>query len=290
MEYTIDLEKDYENICRGELTRIGYGIAVTDDAEDIEIKCINYYFRLPIWKPRKVLEAKDFSCPTNLQSYYSNLKQKIEAGDDLTEYLSKLIKRDYQDKMLEDWKVYHLHLFSQLPGTPHNPLDGNIVYCSITEDIVYVLFIGNHSQFSDQSMLSIISDNWPDLMKNSTVCDDGELMMRASNSDISELRKNNINTLMEVNGKIITPIGGGFDSCGNSLMVTMRNDMNRKWLRDFEKNINSTESKIQNIILSNGQSIPQKLNISLIFEDETFFIYEKNTNLRLCKTPLKLRP
>lgn len=290
MDFTSTLKDDYENICKKILLEIGYTILPSDDAEEIELKCINYLYRLPQIKPRKVIEPKGFICPEELAPYYSELKQKIDNGDDLKPYLSKRILQNYKDKMLEDWNVYHLHFFPQIPHCPPNVLDRKLLYCCIKDDNVYVLFIGDHTQFCDTYMLQIMRDNWPELMTLGATGHTGELLFTPTQEDIKEFRNHNINVIHEIDGQIFAPIGGGYDSCGNSTIVTITNDRNLEFITDFEDKLPSYEDKIKEAILSQGVRLPDRYSFSLVNENEMLFLKENNSNLIICDLPISLNP
>jgi hypothetical protein len=56
--------------------------------------------------PRKFYLSTELLCPDDLLSGFEELKKSVTAGDDLTQYQSKLILRaDYSDMMLFDWGI-----------------------------------------------------------------------------------------------------------------------------------------------------------------------------------------
>ena len=62
--------------------------------------------------PRKIIKADEFtSPPPELVDGFNILIDKIKEGIDITPHLSKkLTDLNYDDPLLNDWGIYHLHL------------------------------------------------------------------------------------------------------------------------------------------------------------------------------------
>jgi hypothetical protein len=213
----IDLINDLSNILKDDITEMGYDMS-TIAHDKILLLYNELLMRLIVPCKRKIEIAKEFSCPAELETGLEQLKQKIIDGESINGHLSRKIKSiDYDDKMLYDWDVHHLHL-----GTEIDPRTGlirgtkDVVFTVFKEETAYFIQILDHQQWSNKDVLTIIESNWPFLLSQNKV--DGEPEVDLTQEEILKLRGKNINTILKLpSGNSYVAIGGGYNGLGSSL-------------------------------------------------------------------------
>lgn len=138
---------------------------------------------------------------------YQAFKRKIEKisncfKDDgnvspyLTEKINHLI---FEDRLLNDWGILHLHLN---PIKERNPATDNfLLFVYIQDNNVFFLNIGHHKSFADKTLLEIIDNNWQGLLSVFKEYTSSVL----SEADILKLRKMNAMYTLSINGKTAAP-------------------------------------------------------------------------------------
>lgn len=107
--FDIHLKQDWFDILKGRLKMWGHNI----DETGVEVSHIYFNFikRRILPKSREIKISKEFKCPKEYKEGLDILKSKIKKGEDLIPYLSKnILKVNYNDSLLNDWGIYHLHL------------------------------------------------------------------------------------------------------------------------------------------------------------------------------------
>ena len=178
-------------------------------------------------EPRHILKSKNFSCIPEHRNALAEIEQLILDGGNLSPYLSRRIKKfNYNDLLLNDWGIHHLHL-----GTEMDP-DGFInrtdigrplLYCRFEGDCAYFIDILPHDgNWTSQKLITTIYDNWPELL---SCFFDGvtETETRLSDEEIKELRRKRINYFITMNdGTTYSPLGGGSTFAGTNIYDVMR--------------------------------------------------------------------
>lgn len=220
---------------------MGYVLpAATSD----EKACLYYYDivdRTPAAIPRKTLRADTFACPPEHAPGLLALEQKIQTGNDIRPHLSLgVLNPDNFDGLLLDWGIHHLHL-----GTTAHPQDSNfmartgpLLYARFSDDTAYLLGIMEHGKWSDQDLIRILHRNWPSAMEQYRVKGAVGLSYSPSDSDIGNLRKSQINALLEVEpGVIYCHLGSGINAAGSSVASAMKLNKLRRFFTESEKMI-----------------------------------------------------
>jgi hypothetical protein len=134
--------EDWRAILALQLTALGFLPNPLDDVDTLSNRYFNLRLRRVEAAPRKVHEAKELSCPPELQSDYDALKEKFQKGDDLLPHLSDRLGKDadYYDQMLSDFGIYHFHFG---PGRP-SKVSG---FSARTDKLVYAYLTPTDAYF-----------------------------------------------------------------------------------------------------------------------------------------------
>jgi len=143
--------------------------------------------------------------------------------------------------MFYDWGIFHFHL-----GTnPHPRRQG---FVERTDDLLfaiadshtarmYLIDIHPHrGGFTNQDLLRILEENWPEIIEPHTLKCVDELTDNASDSDIDSLRKASMNTFLQTpGGRFLMPMGGGITIDGASTHIIIKAARIRTKVGDLEK-------------------------------------------------------
>ncbi|MNI17748.1 hypothetical protein D3C73_711300 [compost metagenome] len=119
-------------------------------------------------RPRTVHRSREFSCPQDVQRGLDQLIHLLEAGQDISPYMSTQVDRiSFMDDMFNDWGVLHLHLGERLrPDGRLIERTGPILFLYLPEqtDDAYLINVYQHREWAKTSVLQTMYDNWPHLM------------------------------------------------------------------------------------------------------------------------------
>lgn len=217
-----NFENDWKKYALDYIKKQGYSKPESDDLD-----AILYYYhslkrRIISQKPRKVVEAKNFSCPANVLTGYELLKQNIEQGSNLNLYLSrKSVKLNFEDGMFNDWGIQHFHLGTKI-DKKINLIEGTseLLFAIVKNDTIYCIGIYKHGDWSKQELISIIEENWQFLLESYQIKGAIDLAYHSSDDEIFQLRKHNLNTAIKTkSGNIYFGAGGGLNAAGGSADV-----------------------------------------------------------------------
>jgi hypothetical protein len=259
-----------------ELHTLGIEIDQAIPIDKIPYIYFNFMKRMIIQRPRKIMKANDFTCPTDLLSGLNNLESKIINGDDLTPHLSKRVSMNYEgvDYLLNDWGIHHLHLGITMENGYVNRTDP-VLFCKVTEDIIYFIDTKCHGEWSDQLLLTTIYKNWPDLIKPFIMHGVISLENKQTNEDIKKIRKGNVNHLIELEpGVVIYPPGGGYATDGTSNDVVAKVLKVMRVLSDFEEKIKTNENGISKKIIAKNKTLTRTLEFKLETKENDLIAYE----------------
>jgi hypothetical protein len=281
MNYTIseiNLIQDWIEIIKNDLIAKGHTVSGLTD-ENIAISYITYLRRNIKSQPRTILKSSTFICPAELQDGLNNLEEIISNGGDLKAFLSKQINRlGYHDKMLYDWDIHHFHLGTNIENDGFVSRTGPILFARIVEGIVYFIKIGNHGEWTNQELMSIIEENWPASIESFKV-DAESLTEDLSDNDIKMLRKHNINSLISLGtSKIYIGPGQGISAAGGSIASTRAYLDTKRGFKELEKRIKSNPTEW---LPATNQIASKELKFKLIKIDGTYYVEEVNNAWRL---------
>lgn len=151
------------------------------------------------------------------------IKMEFENGIDVNPRLSKSLEQiSFNDKLLNDWNIYHLHLSNHKNNKEYYFYDrtSQLLFIYLTNSTAYFLDIcdehkNNPVIFSQQKLLKIIDDNWHDLLSKYCL---NEIVSVDVKDDLNRAIARDKNTFYfeTINRKVYLPPGGGLTSAGTS--------------------------------------------------------------------------
>jgi hypothetical protein len=250
----LDFEADWTATLRGALKALGYEPPVEDQAAHIAY--FNVRKRLVPVRQRKVHEAPSLTCPPEVQAGYEEVRRKVEAGEDLRPHLSRgLVKRDFNDLLLNDWGIHHLHLGTVLEGDGFVKRTGPVLFARFLADDAYFIAVPKHGPgksdaWSDVQVMECFAAAWPEQMSRYELR--GVAPSRSggnpTSKEIARLRAAGVNTLITVGGTVLGPMGGGISTAKVSTEVVMVMDRCVKVVRALEANVVASKEEIFKVL------------------------------------------
>jgi hypothetical protein len=218
------------------LERLGATL-IPKGRDDASGACIGYHNVLRKLIParaRRVHVAPGLAdrLPADRHARLDEIIAECEAGVDLTPRLSrKALVPLYNDRLLNDWGIHHLHV-----GPAAAAHGGDLLFAMVRDDALYLLAWRAHGAeyFGDQVLVQIVHDNWPEIIASEIppgVVPGSSSMGVLGPEDRSRMRgvrddgrKGIFFTLLTQmkDGTIYLPIGGGAAADGTSSHVVHR--------------------------------------------------------------------
>lgn len=279
MGYAInaDFLEDLAQHFKSELVGYGYTLSGAESVQELGIKFFNVQRRLVLPVPRTVHEADSFNCPPDLQVGLELVRDKITRGLDLRPHLStRILDSDYNDPLLNDWGIHHLHLGTVIDGRGFVDRTGPVLFAHFTDTEAYLVNVIEHGAWSQQDMVRALHRSWPEAFARYRLNVLG-LAVELSDNDVRRLRAGHVQTFVEVEpGVVYAPIGGGYMTNGVSFEVLRTADNYIARARACElalrKNIENVISKL----LEAGVTVGPQLAFELRYDSAsgTLFAYE----------------
>ena len=211
--------------------------------------------RLISIKPRKIQYVKNFQRLPDYEEGLVFLENKILSGLDLLPHMSRQIfDTSSKDGLLYDFGIQHLHL-GLVPDLKHkNMIEGRkkVLYCIVDNDFIYFLVIDDHGRWGDIELIRLIKNNFPHLIKPFEL-NVNKLTSQLSEKERVKLRKNGINTPIEIDGKCYMSPGWGVNTIGTSSNAVFKMNIHYQHYSNVERNIkkyfSDNEKEIINILI-----------------------------------------
>lgn len=276
MKPNLYLKSDYKNILINKITRLGYNTSNLNSLEKASLSYFNLMRKLIPITPRKVLKSKNFNCPNEFIPGLQNIINKLEKGQDLTPHLSRqLINLEYNDGLLNDWKIHHLHLGMSVENDGFVQRTGPLLFGKFDDKNAYLINVMPHGSWEKKEMIQCLHENWSDSISDARLSDDTKLVHPPTEHQIKQMRKHGVISAIELDdGTCYFPIGGGITTSGVSIEVVTQHAYYYNRIVKLEIAI---ENNIQNI-LDNLKEIEQPINFRLKLKNNSFIVYEEKTN------------
>lgn len=275
----IDLYRDWVAYLRSELDAFGYNTTQMTTPESVVHTFLNLTKRLVRPTPRKVLKAKAFSCPSNLEAGLSEVERKILAGGDISTHLSRLLRNPtFNDPLLNHWDIHHVHLGTTVESDGFVTRTGPVLFARFDDENAYFIDVLPHGSWSLQRLVEELHDNWPESIRQFRLNGVISLARSVSDDDVKTLRKRNVNTMVDLGGgNVYTPIGGGYSTSGLSTNVVIQSDLCLSRLREMQKAVIDNISTIAAKAEEKGLSFPESPQFGLQIEGGKLFAVEVNS-------------
>lgn len=252
----IDLYRDLVEMCSQALAAEGVTVSPGDDPDKVCFGYFNLHRRLIPARPRKVHRADTLLVPPAHALAFNALRGKIERGDSLSPHLSRRLKnRDFNDLLLNDWDIHHLHLDPD--GTRE------LIFARFTDDDAYLVALLDHSSWTMHAMLETILRNWPELLTSHRLT--GITGDTFTDDEIGTLRSKRANTCIMLSDRFTyRPMGGGYAASGLNVDVRRTVDIYTAAAEDAQEWVLSNIAELRRKASEKGREIPDDPEFKLV--------------------------
>ncbi len=264
---------------RSRIVEWGYNISADDTFEETSYRFFNIWNRRIDPRPRRVHEAMGFECPHAHAAGYNQLLRAFLDGQDVNCYLSKsLLKPDYSDDLLNDWRIHHFHLGQQTDETGFVSRTGPLLFAMMFHSDVLCIAILPHGNWSKKELLKILHHNWPAVLEPYRIKGISGLRHDYSDEEIALLRKNQINAFIQVEpGFVYGMLGGGYSAAGASGRAEIQSINFKERIISLEIFIRENAGALAHHIQSQGFNISGQLEFRLHVDSVGLHAVEVNS-------------
>ena len=281
---SIDLKKDLELFLKDKFSESNLnklGVSVSRDElnkvhyENVE-NLIELYSklrnRLLIGSKRKVVIHNSVLQNSKYQQYKSSimkLKNIFENGSSIRPYLSNKVNKIYfDDRLLLDWNIHHLHF---IPNNPKQKRINDILFITEADDTIHFLSIMTHDDFYNIDLLKYIYENEPSILDRYKLVGIQPLQQNYSSETIRNLRNYDV---------------GYCVSFGNDVYVPHLNKRSITYLQHAKISLTKMLNEIEKSVLEQKENIISEiprptntLNLEWIIEKGKYKLqlYDKTT-------------
>jgi len=274
----IDLYRDWVAHLKNELAAFGYDTTQMQSPEAVVHTFLNLTKRLVRPSPRTVLKTQNFSCPPDLAAGLTEVERKISSGKDLSPHLSRLLRNpSFNDPLLNDWGIHHVHLGTTLDSDGFVVRTGSVLFARLDNTNAYLINVLPHGSWSLQRLVKELHDNWPASIKHFRLNGVLGLATSVSDKDVATLRKGNVNTMVDLGGGVVyAPIGGGYSTSGLSTEVVIQSDRCVRRLRQMQQAIVQDIQTIAKEATAKGVTFPECPRFELQIDNGDLYAVEVN--------------
>jgi len=249
IEIEADFVADVRNELEGDLVGLGYpAVVATGDAyKDAHRVCMdhfNAFARRISQRARAVhwsaeLTARESTLAPALRAGLAAATTELEAGQDVRPRLSRSLKdRDFDDKMLNDWGIHHLHLGVVIESDGFVARTGDVLFVMVRPDDVYLLDVRGHGAWTDADLVEIVHAQWPETLDAFRL--NGVTGFDLTPRQRKNLRARNMNAGVTMkDGTFYAGIGGGLSASAMNFAAVRWGDMLLATAREVENAVRS---------------------------------------------------
>jgi len=267
-----------------------FGISDFSGLDDIETIALNLNVKNKMIRQEKYLievSPNVLSTLSNLDDSYKNayneIKKRLQQGDDINPFLSKLaIKPKFQDYLLLDWDIHHFHLNNTNTGTYFNNRSDYLLMVIFFNNKAHFIEIEHHNDpevFVKREYLKIIKDTWPNIIARYEMVGVIDLRFNPTNDEIKTFRRNQINPPIKVDDKVYMPIGGGINTAGTGIDHTKSAMKWKKYIEEIENAYSFSEDQVLNDIFKKTELKNTSLDLDFSYHNGQLVLVDKNSNL-----------
>ena len=164
--------------------------------------------------------------PAALDAWFTvfRLRQLLVEGANVNAFLTSRIRRaNVRDGLLWHYGMHHFHLSSETGAEGFVKRSDQLLFAIVASEDAYFVDVRPHPrkggvEWSSQELLRIVHANWPELIEANVL--HGILGTKLMDEEIHELRRKNVNSAVDIDGKAIAPLGGGMAGDGSSVSCT----------------------------------------------------------------------
>jgi hypothetical protein len=277
---------------------VGVKYSATDDVHRCLIDFMNLEMKLIKPAPRIVFVSKEYKSrriPLENRRALSLIENKIRIGVDVNYHKNKgTLDPTYNDLLLNDWIIHHLHLSDTKVQKNQRFYDRTkyILFAAFNATQAFFIDIRTHGKngephiFAKKELLEIIDKNWPGILTEYNTEDVVNLLYNPSDEEIDLARKKGVTFgATEVNGRAILNPGLGITTSGHNIHVVKRANAIMRYVQESLMEIENDIEGMKKALSEKAGYEIKELDIHIHMQDTWpfFYVYEKNSDYTIQK-------
>jgi hypothetical protein len=247
-------------------------VDVQSDAEEVTRLYHHFLKRVIEPRPRSVWRSGALGRRTlsvEATEALAEIEQRSIAGETLVPFLHRRLRKKpaYNDGMLNEWGIHHLHLGSTPRADGHVAGSDEVLCVLVRAEDLYMIDLHPHRDWSNDRLVQIVHDEWPAVIEPyavRTVQADG-----ITSEQREVLRSKNGMALTRVqDGTCYGAVGGGYAATGTNLGAVRETDALLHKVRAFEADIRANAVACAAEIEKARGTRPSALNYRLVFDED----------------------
>jgi len=242
-----ETKKDYISLCKNKLQLI-FPTYIPNEAVAPVYDIERYYFRRITSVKRKIYISKKLNdISSHLEKAFREICDNITNGRELLKFQSRFLKKsNFDDKMLADWGIQHLHLETTIESDGYVKRSNELLFIRFTEKEAYLIGIYEHGDWSDTEIMETIHVEWPESIESFKMHNIIALENNISTVERQTLRSIGVNTPIQISdGTVYMGPGMGLTTAGTPAITTMKA---QGFLRYLHRGFDTIKQKIDNIL------------------------------------------
>ena len=288
MALNMNFKSDLVDIVKASFSKDGISYEEVGSASDfaaryfemlvrrIDPKSRSVFFSKQIYNSldRHIHEATKEQLKKALQARQAvfDIKHIFESGGDVTPHLSKSIDDSKcKDEMLWEWGIHHFHLSTERDKSGFIKRSDYLLFAMIYDDAALFIDVRKHRhpeglEWVRQDLLETVHSNWPQIpYSHELIGVTGDVV---SNKEKGELRRKNINHIMDLQGHAIAPIGGGLLLSGSSTLCGVKADKFVGDLELHEEVLRGCDQELRAAFKASGVTLSREMELRLVLLEE----------------------
>jgi hypothetical protein len=235
--------------------------------------------------PRTIITSPEAAAHLAPYPAVDRIRTALRVGDGASQWLSNSVraaKRDPKaDMMFNDWQIVHFHLGSVFATPKAVRRTDNLLFAHITGTTATLIDVQPHGAWTMTALLEILRRANPAAGYEPK----GVTGQRLTDDQYKNLRRNGGNSLIEIDGKALSP-GMGIMSSGHALRITLYHDWFRRQLEAFKANVaaDKVPDHLKPVIYA-ALGVP--IRVGAWYDDQGLALIDKNRRGRVL---LQMRP
>jgi hypothetical protein len=185
---------------------------------------------------------------------------------------------NFNDSLLNDWDIHHFHLGTVSDQSGFIQRTGPLLFARVTDTHFYLIDVPHHGDWTQQRLVEIMHNNWPDSLSDHCIPGALGLEYRPSDDDIRDLRRAGVDIAIQVSdGTVYHSMGGGYTTSG--LSVDVRTTCNSYWyfFRECEDYVKQHTQELIELAGQHDVEIAAPFSFRLGLDDDNVYAIETNS-------------
>jgi hypothetical protein len=194
----------------------------------------------------------------------------------------------FNDRLYNDWGIHHFHLGNVFKDSSFMTRTDDLLMARISESAFYAIMIGTHESWSDDQLVEILHQNWPELIADRKLSDSRRIEMVTTPAEREKLRKAGVFApVMTRDATVYGLLGGGYTISRRSLKVQQDFMYYRRRIKELERSLQSQIPEIVEAAWRDGVYLPDPLRLRLDLDSGVFVVREMSTGREVYRAPCR---